>query len=257
VKTLSPGSSLWAAALSPVGKVLFPFRVTRREDRLRLLLSGGMTASAAAHFRKYAVFQDARVEEWPATARFDFFGGLPSGSPPAESELWPSFFEVAGTWTTSAESADAIENSFSALARAIEPEEAEALRIEAGRPEVGREIDATRTPDEAGLADAISTTKGCYVGQEIVARLRTYGRLPRRLVRLRFDGAEIPPLPCELRRIGDPSAAAGWLTSAAPSGRAGNVVGLGFAARDVEDGAAVETRSPPHARATVERIERR
>ena len=257
VKALSPGSFLWAAALSPVGKVLFPFRVARREDRLSLFLSGSMAAGAAAHFRKYAVFQDARVAEWPAMMRFDFFGGLPSDPAPEGAELWPAFFEVAGTWTTSAASADAIERSLSTLARPIEPEEAEALRIEAGRPEPGREIDATRTPDEAGLSEAISTTKGCYVGQEIVARLRTSGRLPRRLVRLRFDGAETPPLPSELHRSGDPSSSAGWVTSAALSVRTGAVVGLGFAARDVEDGATVEIRSAPHLRATIERIERR
>jgi folate-binding Fe-S cluster repair protein YgfZ len=81
----------------------------------------------------------------------------------------------------------------------------------------------------------VSTSKGCYVGQEVVARMRTYGRLPRRLVRLRFAAG--PPPPGErLVRPEDPSRDAGLVTSSARSPRSGPI-GLGYAGRDVEDGA--------------------
>lgn len=63
------------------------------------------------------------------------------------------------------------------------------LRIAAGEVQVGVDTDERTLVLEAGLDDHVSTTKGCYVGQEIVARIHTYGHVNRRLVRLRIDGA--------------------------------------------------------------------
>ncbi len=254
VKALAPGASLWAAALSPVGKVLFPFRVSKREDRFRLLLSPDLVAAAAAHFRKYAVFQDVRVEESPSPfERFDFYGG--TSPAPAEAEAWPAFFELNESWVVPAAAADAVERDLSLRGRPIGELDAEAWRIEAGRPREGFEIDAMRTPDEAGLADAISTTKGCYVGQEVVARLRTYGRLPRRLVRIRFSGGVPPSVPCALRRAAAPDLDAGLVTSAAVSPRTG-AVGLGYVLRDVEDHEPLHVAGDPDGSARVEGIAR-
>jgi folate-binding protein YgfZ len=70
---------------------------------------------------------------------------------------------------------------------------AEVLRVEAGRPRFGRDADSNNLIDELGLDSAVSTTKGCYVGQEIVARMRTYGRVNRRLVGFRFSGGAVEP----------------------------------------------------------------
>ena len=69
----------------------------------------------------------------------------------------------------------------------------EAWRILRGFPLSGRELTEDHNPLEAGLLDAVSFTKGCYVGQEVVARLKTYDKVARRLVRLRLDpGASAP-----------------------------------------------------------------
>jgi aminomethyltransferase len=65
-----------------------------------------------------------------------------------------------------------------------------ALRIEAGAPEHGAEIDADAIPLEIGLQDAISFTKGCYIGQEIIARMETRHRRARVLCGLQVDAAE-------------------------------------------------------------------
>jgi aminomethyltransferase len=70
------------------------------------------------------------------------------------------------------------------------------LRIEAGLPRFGRELTLDYIPLEAGLWDDVSFSKGCYVGQEIIARMESRGKLAKRLVRLRADapvaaGAEI------------------------------------------------------------------
>jgi folate-binding protein YgfZ len=69
----------------------------------------------------------------------------------------------------------------------------EAWRILRGAPLAGHELTEDHNPLEAGLLDAVSFTKGCYVGQEVVARLRTYDKVSRRLARLKLDpGAPAP-----------------------------------------------------------------
>ncbi len=66
----------------------------------------------------------------------------------------------------------------------------EALRIEAGLPRIGVDTDELTIPNEAGLINiAVHLDKGCYRGQETVARVHTLGRPPRRLVRLHLDGS--------------------------------------------------------------------
>jgi folate-binding protein YgfZ len=93
--------------------------------------------------------------------------------------------------------------------------ESEQLRIEALIPSVPRDVGSEDLPNEGGLdRDAISYTKGCYLGQEVMARLKTMGRVRRKLMRL--SGRRAPPevLPAPLfadgKRIGE-------LRSAAPA----------------------------------------
>jgi tRNA-modifying protein YgfZ len=116
----------------------------------------------------------------------------------------------------------------------ISPPTAEVLRIEAGRPKLGRDANESHLPDEMRLEAAISTTKGCYVGQEVVARLRTYGRVNRRLVGFRF-----PEEPLEAGTVfpnpEKPGHELARVTSAAVSPRFGPI-GLGVAFRDVSEG---------------------
>jgi folate-binding protein YgfZ len=70
----------------------------------------------------------------------------------------------------------------------------EVLRLEDGEPEYGRDMDETNLPQELGRDEqAISFTKGCYLGQETVARIKAYGHVNRRLVGLRLDGTEPAP----------------------------------------------------------------
>lgn len=63
----------------------------------------------------------------------------------------------------------------------------EILRVEAGVPAYGAELDQTVLPAEAGLQRAVSDTKGCYIGQEVVARMQSRGRVSHRLVGLLLD----------------------------------------------------------------------
>ena len=101
----------------------------------------------------------------------------------------------------------------------VEPEARvlETLRIEAGIPAFGSELALDTLPDEAGIGHAISTTKGCYTGQEVVARLRSRGGVKHRMVGLRLRrGAEGPAPGTRLLRAGDGSRT-GEITSVAES----------------------------------------
>ncbi len=107
----------------------------------------------------------------------------------------------------------------------------ESARIEAGIPRWGAELTADVLPDEAGLPALgwVSYTKGCYIGQEVVARIRTYGHVNRHLVGLLFDGPVPPAAGDEIRAEGTRT---GRVTSATLSPRLGRAVGLGYVRRE-------------------------
>jgi folate-binding protein YgfZ len=107
----------------------------------------------------------------------------------------------------------------------------ETARIEAGVPRFGADLDETTLPPEAGLeATAISYTKGCYIGQEVLNRIRTIGHVNRRLVGLRLAAgtAALPAHGTKLLRDGKEI---GAITSAVHSPVFGNIA-LGFVRRE-------------------------
>ena len=122
----------------------------------------------------------------------------------------------------------------SADAEPIAADALELLRIAAKTPRMGREIDDRRVlPAEAGLDErAISFTKGCYPGQEPVARLHYRGHANRGLRVLEIEDAAVPDYDAPLT-AGD--AVVGRITSAVASN--GTVVALGYVRREVSDDA--------------------
>lgn len=117
-----------------------------------------------------------------------------------------------------------------------DPEAFEVLRIMAGVPEMGRELTDSTIPFEAGIvAETTSFTKGCYTGQELIARLDARGaNVPRRLRGLVLDaGARemLPPVGSPLI-VGEKEV--GRLTSVAFSARRGAAIGLAYVQRSVE-----------------------
>jgi folate-binding protein YgfZ len=108
----------------------------------------------------------------------------------------------------------------------------EAARIEAGSPLYGRDITQENLPQEVGRdAVAISFKKGCYLGQETVARIDALGHVNRRLVGVRFMGKENPPAGEELSSDGK---TVGRVTSAAWSPRLGAPLALAYVRRGHE-----------------------
>ena len=105
-------------------------------------------------------------------------------------------------------------------------------RIEAGRPKWGVDIDEDTIPWEAGMGEYVSTSKGCYTGQETIARIETYGQVARRLMRLTC-AAQQPPAIGEVFREGKP---VGRITSITSIPRGGLFRAIGMIRREVAEG---------------------
>jgi len=106
----------------------------------------------------------------------------------------------------------------------------EALRIEAGLPKAGPDLNEEIVPPEANLeGKAFSLNKGCYPGQEVVARMDTYGSVRRKLVGLILKESVVPPHGAKLYS-GDREV--GWISSAVRSPQLNEVIAFGFPLRD-------------------------
>ncbi len=242
---LTPGQSRPMAGLTAKGKLLYFGRLAAQADRLLLLVAPAERAAIVRHLGKYAVFQKVSVSDasdefillclyGPAAGQFPLPEGALALS--ADGEF------AAGLLAPSVDRPELEGVLEEAGSVAVSEASAEILRVEAGRPRFGADADGTNLPDEIGLQSAISTTKGCYVGQEIVARLRTYGRVNRRLVGFRFPEEPVPvgTIFCDPEKE---NLELGRVTSAVVSPRFGRI-GLGFAFRDVAEG--TELRLPAH-----------
>jgi folate-binding protein YgfZ len=106
------------------------------------------------------------------------------------------------------------------------PEEARTVRLENGRPRYGDDITDATLPQETQLSAALNFNKGCYLGQEIVERVRSRGHVNRLLVRLEVQGAELPCPPPKLLAGG---ADAGQVTTLLFSPALNAAVGLAYA----------------------------
>jgi tRNA-modifying protein YgfZ len=109
----------------------------------------------------------------------------------------------------------------------------QALRIEAGVPALGAELTDRTIPAEAGVIErSVSFTKGCFTGQELVARIESRGgNVPRHLRGLVLEGGVVPPVGAEVQVDG---ATVGTITSAAASGRLDAPIALAYLGRAVD-----------------------
>jgi folate-binding protein YgfZ len=210
VAALEPGESCDALLLTPKGRLIAPLRVWRRGAGDYLLLSepelGEVIRSTLVRARFAAKCEIVPEEHTSAIVLGDGVDGIacPDYGVPAREVL------------------DADDGRADAG-------ELERLRIEAGTPRWGKELDDRVLPAEAGLDErAISFTKGCYPGQEPIARLRYRGKVNRRLRVLDVDSAA----PGDEIRYGEK--AVGRVTSAVPG------VALGYVRTEVPEDAELE-----------------
>lgn len=125
--------------------------------------------------------------------------------------------------------------------RAIGLDALDILRIEAGIPRLGQDMTEDTIPIEANLTHAISYTKGCYIGQEVIARIDARGHVNRQLTGLRLDGDALPKFG---DKIASPEREVGWITSVAHSPTLNQNIAMGYIRREaLEPGTQLEVQA--------------
>ncbi len=204
--TTAAGRGCHALLLTVKGHVVHDLRVCVRPDDVRLVLPAGQAANAVAALGRYAVMDDVAFCTLPMACVGLFGAGVEKQFADAGALLSLPLYahtdvvtDAGPLWVMRGRELGAdgvwifgdrgvIETSFGQAQPS--PAVAEYLRIESGEPRFGLEITADRFPMEVGLLDAVDRTKGCYIGQEPIVRIRDRGHVNWRLVKLRFsDGS--------------------------------------------------------------------
>ena len=258
---LPAGSGAHTVLTSNKGRIVDVVFVLRRPDHLLLLTGGGNESRVAEWIDFYTIIEDTEVEDVTAdTAAVSLMG-------PSAPTLLAS---LAGPDAAPAENEDAAEVAIDgvqatairrdvgaipafdliapgadgpALREAVTDAGAcqagrdavELARIEQGVPAFEAELSESYNPLEAGLQHMVSYTKGCYIGQEVIARLTTYDKVQKRLVRLTWpaDAGAAPGAKLMLD-----GRQAGVVTSAIRDPRTGNGAGLGYVRKALIDAGA-------------------
>lgn len=209
IQALVPGRALLTVLTSSTARILDVWRlVTEPDGSLGAITLPGRGAATARFLRSHVFFMD-KVTVSDASTDFmqiEVFGpeaarvlgqiGLAQAPAPDEIAFWDMGdvpLRAIGTghgWLLIApsEHGEALQERLStAGAVPLSPEAYEVLRVEAGRPGPARELTDDYTPLEANLDAAIADRKGCYTGQEIIARQITYDKITRRLAGLRLE----------------------------------------------------------------------
>ena len=230
VLALAPGGSCDALLLTPKARVVATLRVLRRDDDFLLLTEPELGETVRDHLQRMRFA--ARCEIALEDHRSHLLLGV-SEAPDGVLSVANEDYGIPG-W----EILDAGEPPDATV---LGEDELERLRIEAGTPRFGREIDDRILPAEAGLdSRAISFDKGCYPGQEPVARLRYRGHANRSLRVFQIAAGEPPPYDADVEHDGK---VVGRLTSAVAA--RGGVVGLGYVRTEVPDSASVSISGSP------------
>ena len=242
VEALHEGGLTRSFVLSPQGKVEGWGRVERvGAESFRIDVEPGTGTLWAARLERFLLRTKAEIElheDLPTLAvrGADLPGGLPVQWPGQQGA------DLIGYDAT------ALPASVDAAAEEMSPEAFDALRIRAGVPRWGTEMDADTIPATLGqwiIDVSVSFTKGCYTGQELVARIDSRGgNVPRRLAGLVVDG----PAPERGAVVVSGAEDAGAVTSSAPDAVHGGAVALLFVPRAFEvpeDGLDAEVDGTP------------
>jgi folate-binding protein YgfZ len=271
IAALAAGTGCYAAYLTPQGRMIADMRVFEMGDAVLIDLEGDIADPVASRLGQFIFSEDVQVQTLSAsTAQLGVYGpraadaiasaltaGRSGDEQSSRAETLRSMATYANTrWDftgvpvfvlasddIAVQGFDLVlplhlKDDLSALliaggAAPIGPEAAEICRVEGGRPRFHVDMDEDTIPLEAGIEDrAISLTKGCYVGQEIIIRVlhRGHGRVARKLVGMAFDPQDAPPARGDRILSGDRDI--GSITSAVTSPALGRPVALGYVHRD-------------------------
>jgi folate-binding protein YgfZ len=262
VKGLAPGQGCAAAFLDAHGRVMALLVVYALADRLWLELPSGLTEKTLQGLDHFLISEKAEFEA--ADERFAVIGaegpgaralleGL-TGQPVDLTVHGHVEASIAGApvrlirrdevgapgfhcWTAPAHAPAVWQALRGAGAAPAGHEALEVLRIEAGVPAYGRDVDETVIMPETRLEALVNYTKGCYIGQETVARVKYRGHVNRALSGLTLEGQHVP---APGARVMAEDKDVGRITSAAWSPTLGAPVALGYVRREhFEPGSAV------------------
>lgn len=213
IKGLLAGRGAEVVHLTPKGKMFGLATVLCEPERFLLVIDRPFDSTLVERLRKFIIMDDVKIRPLESSPTQIYLGG-PDAATIARSVFGVDVAALAprahvvhdsplgqirvvgspdtglfgiDVWTEEPRARDAFAACVAAGARPIGDRAFEILRIEAGRPRFSIDMNDENLPNEARLDHAISYTKGCYVGQEIIARLRTYGQVAKILVGLECD----------------------------------------------------------------------
>ncbi|MEM4657922.1 MAG: aminomethyltransferase family protein [Candidatus Methanosuratincola sp.] len=256
---LEPFRSAYAAILTPKGRMVSDLTIYRHPDHFLLDVEPGMGGRVRDYLLKYRLSFKAEIEDaTEALALVSLCGAkagdvaravfeeayLPDEGAFVEARLGGADVIVAGVNRIGEKGFDiyapaaCAEGVWEALAEAggafgIRPfgmEAMEVLRVEAGIPRFGVDMGEDTIPLEAGIDHAISYEKGCYVGQEVVARIHWRGHVNRKLVGFTFSST-MPPRAGARVKHGERDV--GYITSSIVSPHVGGPIALGYIRREL------------------------
>lgn len=255
VKTLQPGEGNYTFATNAKGRILFDGNIIVLSDRIWFDVDRRYLANAVSHFDRYIITEDVQIADrsgefcrlvllGPRAAEIASALGATQAGVMASlgSTMMPlggqnrllvrnDFAGVPGLelYVESADAADCWQRLLGIghpVIRPVGQAAVDLLRIEAGIPVYGRDIDEETLPAETRrLERAVSFHKGCYLGQEVVERMRSRGALARKLVGLKLAGSAGVHPGSALRSDDAP---VGRLTSLCESYAAAGPIGLGY-----------------------------
>ncbi len=258
IEGLEPGTGRFGFITDVRGRILASAAVLALEDRLWLEIPKGRGRTIIEHLDKYIVTD--QVEILPlgdmASVRIagprsaEVLADLGASATRDLTEPWShtqvelldyqarlvreghSPVPAFSLWQSSAIAPLMAEDLADAGVPQAGAEATEALRIEHGHPLWGVDYDDANLPQETGIEDAVDYEKGCYLGQEIVARIHYRGQPARRMCRLVFEPGHTPASGAAIEFDGRP---AGTVTSVSPSPRDDAAIGLALLPRRAVD----------------------
>jgi tRNA-modifying protein YgfZ len=249
VSKLQPGESRYAASLTPQGRMISDMRVAELADCTFLEVPAVLAEALRVRLDALIFAEDVQIADETGSIAVVDIHGPQAVMPPAITAIAAIKDDVFGgsamTLFVARNDVDVVvAKLLSAGAVETTLETLDVVRVESGTPQFLVDMDEHTIPLEAGIEDrAISFTKGCYVGQEVIVRVtqRGHGRVAKKLIGFQFD-KNASPKSGDSVRAGERDV--GRITSAVWSPALERPIALGYVHRDfVAPGTAVEVKT--------------
>ena len=219
VAALEPGRATRSLLLDPSGHIRADIQVACSDDGYWLFQAPDQTDDIAGALAPYVLSSDVRITDASSSCRLASIGGGEGGFEPSTLGTGRDLLTDDAGWADLAQGRVV-----------VSPDAIEVHRIMKGRARMGADFDRTSIPAQAGLEHLIDTEKGCFLGQESVARVRNLGHPPTVLLHLSSEEA----VAATMTIVDDSGEEVGIVTSAATAPVSGTLMlgSVRWAARD-------------------------